>query len=551
MQIRSIQLPVVLLVLIAMASCESKQNGPSKEAITAINLKRGNVIVCGPAEKQFGAADFPITAHDSIKKEFNLAISLLHSFEYDEAEKVFASIIDKDPSCAMAYWGVAMSNYHPLWAPPSETELKKGAAALEIAQSIENKTKREIDYINALSAFYNDWSKSPHRARSIQYEKAMEKLYADYKGDKETAIFYSLALDASADPADKTFVNQKKAAVILNALYPNEPNHPGIAHYIIHTYDYPEVAELALPMARKYATIAPSSSHALHMPSHIFTRLGLWSEAISSNKAAAESARCYAESVGIKGAWDEELHALDYLMYAFLQKSDNDNAKAQWDYVRSIPAVSPMNFKVAYSFAAIPARYTLENKIWDEASNLELYPSYVPWKNFPWQEAIVHFARAIGSVNLGHLSAAREEASKLAALRDTLIGQKDAYKANQVDIQLKSVQAWILLTEGKKEEAIQLMRSAADMEDKTEKHAVTPGEILPAKELLGDMYMELAMPAEALAAYEANLKQRPNRYNSLIGAARSAEKLKQREKAHQYRYQLEKMLAPSGLVKKL
>jgi hypothetical protein len=366
----------------------------------------------------------------------------------------------------------------------------------------------------------------------------MEKIYTEYPDDKEAAIFYSLALTGAADPADKSYTKQKKAGAILNALYLNEPEHPGIIHYIIHSYDNPELAALALPAARKYASIAPSSAHAQHMPSHIFIRLGLWDEAIHSNLVAAASAKCYGENTGIEGHWDEELHTLDYLVYSYLQKADNTLAKQQWDYLNSIRVVNPMNFKVAYAFAAIPARYVLENKMWKEAAALEIHEGNISWEKFPWQKAIYHFARLLGSVHTGHLDSARTELKTLNRLHDTLLAQKDAYKANQVQIQIKAAEAWILFKEGKNKEALELMKIAADMEDNTQKHSVTPGEVIPARELLGDMLLEMNKPEMALATYEADLKEHANRFNGLYGAGLAAERSNHPEKATAYYRQL-------------
>jgi predicted Zn-dependent protease len=533
-----LQLIAFVFPLLILASCREKNTGPSQEIINEINLKRGDVISCGPPDKEFGSVEFETSCSGKTKKDFNLGIALLHSFEYDEAEKVFAKIIDEDPGCAIAYWGAAMCNYHELWAPPSQSELKKGAELIALAQSITQKSKIESGYIEALALFYKDWENTDHRTRSVNYEKAMEKLYADYPNDKEVAIFYALALRAVADPTDKTFANQKKAAAVLNALYPNEPNHPGITHYLIHIYDYPELAALALPAARKYASVAPSSAHALHMPSHIFIRLGLWDESINSNLASVSSAQCYAEATGIKGHWDEELHGLDYLVYAYLQKGENNLAKEQCDYLKTINNVSPSNFKVAYAFAAIPSRYVLENKMWKEAASLELQPANFPWKDFPWQEAIVHFTRLIGSVHIGNMDAARAELKKLNELHDTLTAQKDSYKAGQVQIQIKASEAWIQFKEGKNNEALRLMNEAADMEEKTEKDPVTPGEVLPARELLADMLLQMNKPGDALRTYEADLKRHPNRFNGLYSAGLAAEKYGDAAKASLYYRQL-------------
>ena len=528
----------VFLCLVLMISCKEKNTAPSKELINQLNLKKGNVISCGVSDQQFGSANFEITCDEKTKKDFNLAIELLHSFEYDESEKVFAKIIDETPDCAMAYWGVAMCNFHALWTPPTETELQKGNKAIEIANSITTKSERESAYINAIGSFYKDWDKTDHHTRCVNFENAMEKLHQSYPDDKEAAIFYALALDAAASPTDKTYANQKKAGAILNNLYTAEPNHPGIIHYIIHTYDYPGLAIIALPAARKYAQVAPSSAHALHMPSHIFTRLGLWDEAITSNLQSVDAAKCYAQSAGIKGHWDEELHGLDYLVYAYLQKGENKLAEEQLEYLKTINEVYPFNFKEAYAFAAIPSRYALENKNWKDAAALQLHPANFPWNNFPWQEAIIHLARLLGSAHTGNLKAAKYELAKLNQLHDTLEKQKDIYKSKEVEIQIKIGEAWIQFASGNKTEALNLMKLGADMEDSTEKHPVTPGEVLPARELLGDMLLQMNQNENALTAYETALKKSPNRFNSLYGAGKAAEKSGDNKKAIYYYKQL-------------
>jgi tetratricopeptide (TPR) repeat protein len=526
------------ILLLILVSCRGKNNIPAPDEISSLELKRGDLVLCGPPDKQFGTVEFSFSGSKKVKKDFNLAIALLHSFEYDEAEKVFSKVISEEPGCAMAYWGVAMSNFHPLWAPPNEAELKKGSKAIEIAQSIAEKTPRESSYINALASFYTDWDKLDHHMRCIRMERAMEKLYHEYPDDKEAAIFYALSLDASASPTDKSFVNQKKAGAILNSLYPGQPNHPGIVHYIIHSYDYPELAELALPAARKYASIAPASAHAQHMPSHIFTRLGLWDECIQSNLTAVASSKCYAGSAGIKGHWDEELHGLDYLEYAYLQKGENDSALQVCNYLQTITEVSAQNFKVAYAYAAIPARYALENKQWKEAASLSIYPMNFPWDKFPWQKAITFFARVLGAVNDGNIALAKDGLQQLKVIYDTLVKQKDSYKANEVLIQIKTSGAWIAFKEKKNDGALKMMGEAADMEEATEKSPVTPGEVLPARELLGDMLLQMKKFSQALEAYEADLKKHPNRFNAVYGAGLSAEKSGNPEKAKYYYHQL-------------
>jgi tetratricopeptide (TPR) repeat protein len=521
------------IVCLPFFSCREKEKPPLRSSVAAINLKRGEIVLCGPADKQFGKVGFETSCSSKIKEAFSMGIALLHSFEYDEAEKVFAKIIDSTPECAMAYWGVAMANYHPLWAPPVKDELEKGTRAITIAQSIKLKSEKESDYIDAIALFYKDWEKLDHSTRSTSFKNAMKNIYKKYPANDEAAIFYALSLTASADPTDKSYRNQKEAAAVLNAIYKREPDHPGIVHYIIHTYDNPDLASYGLEAARKYASIAPSSAHALHMPSHIFTRLGLWSDCISANLASVSSAQCYAESTGMKGHWDEELHGLDYLVYAYLQKGDNENAKKNCEYLKSINEVHPVNFKVAYAFAAIPSRYLLENRKWKEAA-ANNFPAVVNWDQYPWQKSIVHFTRLLGFVHLGKLESANAELATMRKLYDILINEKDLYKANQVMVQITASEAWISFKKKNNDKALEKMYAAADLEDKTEKHPVTPGEVLPARELLGDMLLAMNKAEKALEAYELNLKMRPNRFNSLYGAGLAAEFSHDPEKAARY-----------------
>lgn len=499
------------------SSCQSKNETQSLAA--SLELKRGDIISCGPQQgESFGTVSFDATVPVALNKDFNTAIALLHSFEYDESEKMFAKVIDKAPDCAMAYWGVAMSNFHPLWAPPSPAELKKGMQAIDIARSIKNKTQRESDYIEALAKFYENTDQLDHRSRVLNFEKAMGDIYNTYPDDREAPVFYALALNAAADITDKTYSRQKKAFGLLEPIFKREPLHPGIAHYIIHNMDYPEVAELALPAARKYASIAPSSAHAQHMPSHIFTRLGLWDDCIKSNYEAMISAQCYAQQAKIKGHWDEELHTLDYLVYAYLQNNNDAKAKEYLDYLRTINEVSPANFKVAYAFAAIPARYALERKDWKQAAELKIHPATFPWSDFPWQKAIIHFARVLGNVHLNNIGAAEKELDTLRILYDALKDKKNkANEAAQVSIQIKASEAWIEYKKGNKEKALEFMKAAATAEDAMEKHPVTPGAVLPARELLGEMLLESGQPALAVNEFEQNLKLHVNRRNGLIG----------------------------------
>jgi len=519
---RTLTFFIILLVLIC---CKNKDNTKISR-INSLDLKRGDIISCGPQEGEiFGSLSFTSTVPATQQVNFNTAIALLHSFEYDEAEKMFAKIIDQSPNCAMAYWGVAMSNFHSLWAPPTQAELQKGVQAIQIARSIKNKTKREADYIEAIGQFYDNAEQSDHRNRVLNFEKAMESIYKTYPDDKEAAIFYALALNAAVDPSDKSYTRQRKAFAILSPIFQQEPLHPGIVHYLIHSYDYPELSALALTAARKYATIAPASAHAQHMPSHIFTNLGLWDECIQSNLVSVSAAKCYAEKAKIKGHWDEELHGMDYLVYAYLQKKENTLAKQQLDYLQTINEVYPVNFKVAYAFAAIPARYALERKDWKEAAELNISPLNFPWDKFPWQNAIIHFARVIGHVHLNNINAAEKELDTLKAAYGKLKDQKNkALEAAQVAVQINVSEGWIEYKKGNDKKALAFMKAAADAEDATEKHPVTPGPVIPAREFLGEMLLEMNQPALALTAFEQDLKRHPNRRNGLIGLTIAKEK---------------------------
>lgn len=525
---------VKLCLSVLLFSCSNKKTQVTKE-LNSIDLIKGDITLCGV--QQFGEVKFSLYCSPQTKNDFELAISLLHSFEYEEAEKAFTKVLDQDPTCVMAYWGVAMSNLHPLWAPPNQKELEKGGQILAIANQLPQ-SKEEKQYIDAITAFYSDWEKLDHKTRILRFEEKMKTLYESNPTDTEAAIFYALALNAAADPTDKTYQRQRKAGSILETIFPDQPNHPGIAHYIIHNYDYPELAEQALSTARRYATIAPASAHAQHMPSHIFTRLGLWQECIESNLQSVSSAQCYAQSMGVDGHWDEELHGMDYLVFAYLQQGDNAHAIEQLNYLKTFKKTFPENFKIAYASAAIPTRIALENKDWAAASNLELPAFEFPWQKFPWQKAILFFGRALGNVHLKNKSNAQQNLDSLNACYQQLQKMKDDYQANQVAIQIKSIQAWYALSFGDKKKAVELMKEAVNTEAKTEKHPVTPCEVLPAVELLGDLYMEIHDYESALLTYQADLKEHPQRFNGLYGVATAAQNLNDQTLSRTYFKQL-------------
>ena len=513
-----------VFLCLMMACCQHQRDSSSITRYDegAIEFLRGEIALCGATDGQFGEVKFGLSCQETTKEEFNLAIALLHSFEYEEAEKVFTKVIDKDPECTMAYWGVAMCNFHALWRPPTINDLKKGTKAIEIASTLKNTTKKERDYVEAISSFYTGWEKLDHHTRTVRFTKAMKRMYEEYPNDIEAAIFYALALNSSADLADKTYKNRRKAGQILEKLFPDQPNHPGVAHYIIHSYDYPELAPMALSAARSYASIAPASAHAQHMPSHIFTRLGLWDESIISNLNSTSSAQCYAEQLEMSGNWDEEIHATDYLVYAHLQQGNVLEAKKLVDYLTSLEKIHPIGVKAAYPTAAIPARFYLETRNWEKASQLEMSSNDFPIEKYPWSNGIIHFTRVLGSAHTGDLAAANQDLEKLMECHRRLVTENNEYMATQVLIMVKAAQAWVQFFEGNLREALALMNSSAQLELQTEKQSLTPGEVLPSQELLGDLLIILDQPQQALIAYELNLKLRPNRFNGLHGAAKAA-----------------------------
>jgi tetratricopeptide (TPR) repeat protein len=483
-------------------------------------------------EHGLGTVHFPVSCTAASQKTFDRGVALLHSFWYDEAEKTFSEVTRTDPACAMAYWGMAMSLYHPIWEPPTPADLKKGTVAVEKAKSTGAKTQRERDYIAALEVFYKDWEKVPHGERALAWRNAMRQLSARYPEDREAAIFFALSLIATAPATDKTYVSQKQAARILNRILPEQPDHPGIAHYMIHSYDTPQLAILALPAARSYAKIAPAVPHALHMPSHIFTRLGLWQDSIDSNLASAAAARSYIARTVPGAASQDQLHAMDYLEYAYLQTCQEGEAKRVVEEAAAGSKVDQEVLQAAYAFAAIPARYTLERKRWSAAAALQVRPEGFPWNRFSYAEAITYFARALGAARSGNPSVARREIEKLDAIQKTLAQIQQEYDwSSQVKVQRLAALAWTAHAEGDHQGALRWMRSAADLEDQTDKHLVTPGPVLPARELLGELFMELNQPALAYPEFEAVLRNSPKRFNATYGAARSAELSGSRKRA--------------------
>ena len=493
--------------------------------------------------EKLGSVSFQTSCSPAAHAIFSRGIAWLHSFEYEQAESTFNEAAAADPSCAIAHWGTAMSLYHPLWAPPSSSELQRGQAAVAKAQATPAKSQRERDYVVAIATFYRNSDKLDHGTRALAYNSAMKELHERYPDDREAAVFYALSQTAAGTlDKDPTFAREKNAAAILNDVLKAEPDHPGVAHYLIHSFDYPPLAELAVPAAKRYASIAPNSPHAQHMPSHIFTRLGMWEDSIASNLRSEAAAREMVKKKGFSGASREELHAMDYLVYAYLQTGRDAEALRVLAQLNAMQRVDEPVFSVAYAATAIPARLALERRQWRDAANLEL-PTNVrmlaPLENFQWAAAHVHFARAVGAARSGDAAVARQEVAKLNEIEQGLNIPPGSYdwKA-QVGIERQIAAAWLAHAEGKSDEAVTLMRAAADLDDALEKHPVTPGAILPAREQLGELLLERGQSAEALVEFEASLKRAPGRLGGTYGAARAAKLAADAAKARHYYAQL-------------
>lgn len=476
---------------------------------------------------QLGEVSFETTCKAEADARFRDGLGWLHSFEYEQAARTFAEAAAADPQCGIAQWGVAMSYYHPLWAPPSAAELEKGRHAVAAARAAGAKSAREQAYVGALETFYRDSDRLDHKARALAYAEAMGRLHERYPQDREAAIFHALSLIAAGTmDKDPGFAREKEAGAILNQVLALAPDHPGVSHYLIHSFDYPPLAALALPAARRYAGIAPASPHAQHMPSHIFVRLGLWDEAIQSNTASEAASRAFAKAQGLPDSSSERLHAMDYLAYGYLQTGQDGRAERVLADLNAIGRADPPIFTVAYAATAIPARLALERRQWKEAASLALQDNVrklAPLDSFTWGDAHIHFARAVGAARSGSAADARGEVAKLKAIEQALTIPPGSYDwRTQVAIERQVAEAWLAHAEGRKEEAASLMRAAATLDDATEKHPVTPGAVLPAREQLGELLLEMGRPKEALVEYEASLARAPRRLAGLYGAARAA-----------------------------
>ena len=479
--------------------------------------------------EEIGSVHFSTSCSKGAQPGFNRAVALLHSFQYEQARQAFNEVAALDSSCAMAQWGVAMSHYHGLW---DNGDIAAGRLALKQAQEIaaakSATAAREKAYIEALAAYYRE-DGNDTAAHSHEFEQKMGEVQAAYPDDSEAAIFHALSLSITAPKTDKTFANQRQCGEILEPIFKKQPHHPGVAHYIIHCYDNPVLAEKGLTAARMYAKIAPASAHANHMPSHLFTRVGSWKESSTSNLRAAQLA-AVAEPASSNGeARDQRLHAMDYLEYAYLQSGQIKQAKAVLAEMNALPPVSGLTLTGDYALAAIPARAAIELGNWEQASALKVREGAVPWA-----EGITWAAIGEGSARSGNLGRAATAEHKLAALRDVASKQNNVYWSNQIEVQRREVAAWIAEQTGKKSDAIAQMRSAVELEESMDKSAVTPGAVTPARELLAELLALKNRPQESLTEYEAVLKMAPNRFNALYGAARAAEALGNETVAKQY-----------------
>lgn len=496
-----------------------------------------------PPGQRIGTVDFRTSCKPAVRDEFNRATALLHSFWFSESRRTFEKVLQTDPDCAMAYWGIALTHWsNPFAGLRSAQIIETGRASIQKGRQTGSPTAREKGFIEAVALLFSDTDPGTQPARVASYEAAMGRVAAMDESDVEARIFWALAITQSARPTDKTFANQLRAGAILEPLFRQMPSHPGLAHYIIHAYDAPALANKALPAARAYADIAPAVPHALHMPSHTFTRAGLWKESAATNAKSAQ----VAEQAGEAG---DALHALDYMTYAFLQMGMDTEAAEAMRRAKTLAggervaaAATPAAIANPFAIAAIPARFMLERQNWAGAAQLDV----IPTPNLPYVEAMTRFARAVGASRSGNPSAAQADIDQLAVLRDREIELKDPYWAGIIDIQHRGARAWQRYAEGKREEAMRLMADAADAEDATDKAGVTPGPLAPAREMLGFMLLDSGKSADALSAFEAVIVKEPNRFLALWGAAQAAGKVGKPEEAAKHYRQLAEICRDAG-----
>ncbi len=479
------------------------------------------------SQGRFGKVHFSTSCNPAVQGQFEHAVAMLHSFFFPEHIKAFEAVVKADPQCAMAYWGLAVSQRpNPLVPPWPEQNLKRALDFIQQGKSVA-KTERERDWLDALEAVYKDYDKVPASTRSQRYEQAMERLARKYPEDKEASIFYALALLEAVDHRDKTYARQIKAGAILEPLEREQPAHPGLAHYIIHTYDFEPLAQRGVAAADKYAMLAPSAPHAQHMPSHIYSILGRWEDSIRSNQGAVKASREYAAANAPGTTFSQEPHAQDFMAYAYLQLGRDREAKRIIGELRAVTQFSGARIYGTDTGAMAPAsRYVLERAAWSEASTLA-----VPLNQYTYAEAIPRFTRAVGAAKTGNLAVARDETERLQALTRSA---ENSYWAEQIQVLILAATGWRARAEGQNDDALKFLRAAADLEDSTEKHVAMENRLYPMREMLGDLLLETGHPALALQAYEASLQVAPNRLRGFYGAAKAAQAAGDRGKARAY-----------------
>jgi tetratricopeptide (TPR) repeat protein len=509
--------------------------------ITAVTALWAGTFATSAWAQGLGNVHFETSCTPQAQEKFDRALAMVHSFFYPDSVKAFTEAAAADPQCAIAYWGVAISHRpNPLILPLSSTVLKNGFEAVEKGKTIGTKNERERDWLAAIELYYKDYDKVDQTVRGLAYEKAMESLMQKYPDDPEAAVFYALALNETALHSDRTFANQLKAGAILEKVRAKLPDHPGVLHYLIHTYDYPPLAQRGLDAANRYAEVAPAAQHAQHMPSHTYSMLGMWSESVASNTKSRAVAQAQAARLWPGAAHPSEPHHMDFMEYALLQMGQEGPAKQVRDDSNAVKKLGLEIFASYTGLAAVPARFALERQAWKEAAAL------VPrGSQFPQAEAITYFARAMGSARSGDLAAASSEVDKLQELRGALEKASQSYWASQVEVQMLAASAWIAQAKGEKDLALKLMRAAADLEDNSEKHIAMENRLYPMRELLGDLLLDQQQPGLALAEYESSLISAPNRLRGLYGAAKAAKAANQSEKATTYYRKLAEMTKDS------
>ena len=495
-----------------------------------------------------GNVRFDTSCSENVSGAFDSAVATLHSFEFDEARGMFEAVASEDSGCAMSVWGVAMTYYHPLWAPPTAEDLRLGAEAVARARSLEA-TGREKLYIEAIGVFYDDAANAGHRERAIRYEEAMANVHEQYPDDREAEIFYALALLSNVDYTDKTYAVQRRAGAMLEPLFIEMPNHPGLAHYIIHSYDYPILADRAVDAAHRYLDIATSMPHALHMSGHIFTQLGMWEDSIDANTRSAEAARERGRRFGVAQGQMNEMHAVDYLVYAYLQRGEDSHAAVIVDDLNSRTNLNWRNGVVTFNAGTAPVRYAMERRDWEAAASLEpLSGAEAIDGNFEVRTAIAlrYWARAVGAARSGSTGQAERDLLDVERLAVEIASSENVWARNTAEVFRLQATAWLALAMNDADRALELMRAAVELESQTDKSGLSPGRVLPAHEQLGDMLAELGRPREALAEYQASMDEAPRRFNTYLGAARAADEAGEPEMAREYYEALLELASEQG-----